>query len=54
MPDADVKRLALDVARTALEGADEEKGERLSVAVSLAVGEVDGPYWTNITAAAAR
>lgn len=51
LPDADVKRLALDVARTALEGADEAKGERLSVAVSQAVGEIDGPYWTNITAA---
>lgn len=54
LPDVDVRRLALDVARTALESADEEAARKLSEAVCKAVvgrGGDDAAYWAGITAA---
>jgi hypothetical protein len=53
LPDVDVCRRALDVARTALEGADEEAGRRLREAVGKAVvgrESDDAAYWAGIMA----
>lgn len=53
LPDADVRRLALDVSRTALEGAgaDDEAGSRLREAVGKAVAgrEEVSVYWAGAT-----